>query len=79
MIAYSQAGYIVSFNYNDKILNSSSSYEFIMFSGSLLIFCCRFLKNFSKGVEGLSKKEKGLMGMDNRVVIAVGRGYETKW
>ena len=26
------------------------------------------------GVEGLSKKEKGLMDMDNSVVIAGGRG-----
>ena len=26
-----------------------------------------------KGVQGLSKKEKGLIGMDNRVVIAGGR------
>ena len=26
------------------------------------------------GVEGLSKKEKGLMDMDNNVVIAGGRG-----
>ena len=26
------------------------------------------------GVEGLSKKEKGLMEMDNSVVIAEGRG-----
>ena len=58
MVAYSQAGYIVSFNYNDKILNSSSSYEFIMFSGSLLIFCCRFLKNFSKGGGGIEQKRK---------------------
>ena len=32
------------------------------------------------GVEGLSKKEKGLIGMDNSVVIAGGRGYKgTKW
>ena len=28
------------------------------------------------GVEGLSKKEKGLMDMDNSVVIAGGRGYK---
>ena len=27
-----------------------------------------------QGVEGLSKKEKGLVDMDNSVVIAVGRG-----
>ena len=34
----------------------------------------------SEGVEGLSKKEKGLMDMDNSVVIAGGRGYKgTKW
>ena len=33
-----------------------------------------------EGVEGLSKKEKGLMDMDNSVVIAGGRGYKgTKW
>ena len=32
------------------------------------------------GVKGLSKKEKGLMDMDNSVVIAGGRGYKgTKW
>ena len=32
------------------------------------------------GVEGLRKKEKGLMDMDNRVVIAGERGYKgTKW
>ena len=62
MVAYSQAGYIVSFNYNDKILNSSSSYEFIMFSGSLLIFCCRFLKNFSKGGGGIEQKRKRTHG-----------------
>ena len=29
----------------------------------------------SSGNEELSKKEKGLMDMDNSVVIAVGRGY----
>ena len=29
----------------------------------------------SKGVEGLSKKEKGLMNMDNSLVIAGGEGY----
>ena len=27
-----------------------------------------------KGVEGLSKKEKGLMNMDNSVVVAGGKG-----
>ena len=33
-----------------------------------------------EGVEGWSKKEKGLMDMDNRVVMAEGRGYKgTKW
>ena len=33
-----------------------------------------------QGVEGLSEKEKGLMDMDNSVVIAGGRGYKgTKW
>ena len=32
------------------------------------------------GVEGLSKKEKGFMDMDNRVVISEGREYKgTKW
>ena len=32
------------------------------------------------GVEGLSKKENGLMDMDNSVVIAVGRECKgTKW
>ena len=32
------------------------------------------------GVEGLSKKEKGLMDVDNSVVIAGGGGYKgTKW
>ena len=32
------------------------------------------------GVEGLSKKEKRLMVMDNSVVIVGGRGYKgTKW
>ena len=32
------------------------------------------------GVEGLSKKEKGLMDMDNSVVIAGGGRYKgTKW
>ena len=32
------------------------------------------------GVEGLGKKEKGVMGMDSSVVIAEGRGYKgTKW
>ena len=32
------------------------------------------------GVEGLSKKEKGLMDMDNSVVIAGGKWYKgTKW
>ena len=30
----------------------------------------------SEGVEGLSKKEKGLMDMDNSVVIAGGRGAQ---
>ena len=31
-------------------------------------------------MEGLSKNEKGFMGMDNSVVIAGGRGYKgTKW
>ena len=31
-------------------------------------------------MEGLSKKEKGLMDMDNRVVTAAGRGHKgTKW
>ena len=31
-------------------------------------------------MERLSKKEKGLMGTDNSVVIAEGRGYKgTKW
>ena len=34
----------------------------------------------SKGAKGLSKKEKGLMDMDDSVVIPEGRGYEeTKW
>ena len=34
----------------------------------------------NKRVERWSKKEKGLMDMDNRVVIAGGRGYKgTKW
>ena len=28
------------------------------------------------GVEGLNKKEKGLMDVDNSVVIASGRGYK---
>ena len=33
-----------------------------------------------KGVEGLAKKEKGLMDMDNSVVIAGEAGYKrTKW
>ena len=34
-----------------------------------------------EGVEGMSKKEKGLMDMDNSVVIAGGRrGYKgTTW
>ena len=33
-----------------------------------------------EGVEGLSKKEKGLMDMDNSVVIAGGRAYKgIKW
>ena len=33
-----------------------------------------------EGMEGLSNKEKGLMDMDNRVVIAGGRRYKgTKW
>ena len=32
------------------------------------------------GVEGSSKKEKGLIDMDNSVVIAGGRGYKAmKW
>ena len=32
------------------------------------------------GVEALSKKEKGLMDMDNSVVTAGGEGYKgTKW
>ena len=31
-------------------------------------------------MEGLSKKEKGLMDMDNSVVTAGGEGYKgTKW
>ena len=31
-------------------------------------------------MEGLSKKEEGLMNTDNSVVIAAGRGYKgTKW
>ena len=30
-------------------------------------------------VEGLSKQEKGLMDMDNSVVIAEGWYKETKW
>lgn len=33
-----------------------------------------------KEVEGMNKKEKGLMDLDSRVVIAGGSGYkETKW
>ena len=33
-----------------------------------------------EGMEGLSKKEKGLMDMDNSVVIAGGGVYKgTKW
>ena len=32
------------------------------------------------GVEGLSKKEKGLIDIDSSVVITGGRGYKgTKW
>lgn len=32
------------------------------------------------GVEGLNKKEKGLMDTNNCIVIAGGRGYKgTKW
>ena len=32
------------------------------------------------GEEGLSKKDKGLMGVDNRVVIVKGGVYKgTKW
>ena len=33
-----------------------------------------------EGMEGLNKKDKGLMGMDNSVVITGGRGNKgTKW
>ena len=33
-----------------------------------------------RGAEGLSKEEKGLMDMDNSVVLAVGRGCKgAKW
>ena len=36
----------------------------------------QLVEEWGKGREGLSKKEKELMDMDNGVVIAVGRVYK---
>ena len=42
--------YTMSFNYNEKILSSPSSYEFLMFAGPLLrlMFLQLFFKQVSK-------------------------------